>query len=491
MAKHTQSEQFDQLVGAILARPKAAVPRASASLARLGSVAAALRDLPRDNFRSSLKSDLQRRALVSSKPTAVREIRQSATAYLTVSDAAAAIEFYKKAFGAVEVMRLQGPGPRVGHAEIRVGNSSIYLADEFPEYGIRGPQSFGGSPIKMNLDVDDVDAFALKALAAGATVVRPIQDQFYGERSGQFGDPFGYTWNISTRTEDVTGAEMQRRMDSMIQAGDQAPSEAPPTGAQVNFIRKGFTTLTPYLVLQDAAGAIDFVKKTFTAEEIFRDIGSAGGIHCEVRVGDSMMMIGGGGPGVSWKGESRPMPFHVYVTDTDAAYRRALGAGATTLYEPADMPYGERSAGVKDPAGNVWYIATFRGDSYKSPGAPTVQPYMHPRRAEPVIRFLKQAFGAVDLGQHADAEGIVHHATIKIGDSQLELGEANGPYVPMPGMFYLYVLDADACYRRAIAAGGTSLYEPADMPYGDRIGGVKDPFGNEWCIATHIKDITA
>ena len=489
MAKRNQFEQLDKLLDVILSRPRGPMPRVKGALGTFARVFPPLLDLPSPDFRSRLKADLQRRALMASKPGVVREIRQTATAYLIVNNAAAAIEFYKNAFGAVEVMRLAGPGPRIGHAEIRVGNSSIYLADEFPEYGIRGPQSFGGSPVTINLEVEDVDAFAAKAVAAGATVERPIQDQFYGERSGKFADPFGYTWNLSTHTEDLTGPEMQRRMDAMTQQGDPSTSAAP-AEPKVNFIRKGFTALTPYLVLQDAAGTIDFLKSTFAAEETFRDIGSAGGIHCEVRVGDSMMMIGGGGPAVSWKGESRPMPFHVYVTDTDAAYRRALGAGATSLYEPADMPYGERSAGVKDSSGNFWYIATARGDSYKSLGAPTVQPYMHPRRAEPVIRFLKQAFGAVDLGQHADAEGIVHHATIKIGDSQLELGEAQGPYQPMPGMFYLYVPDADAKYRSALAAGATPLYEPNDMPYGDRVGGVKDPFGNEWCIATHFKDMT-
>lgn len=422
---------------------------------------------------------------MASKPAAASETRQTATAYLCVNGAAAAIEFYKNAFGAVEVMRLNGPSPKIGHAEIRIGNSSIFLSDEFPEYGSLGPKSIGGSPIQMKIEVDDVDAVARQAVAAGATVVRPIQDQFYGERSGQFADPFGYTWNISTRTEDLTGTEMQRRMDAMMQPGSEDASQTP-AAPKVNFIRKGFTALTPYLVLQDAAGTIDFVKRTFGAEEIFRDVGPAGGIHCEVRVGDSMIMIGGGGPGVSWKGESRPMPFHVYVTDTDAAYRRALDAGATSLYEPADMPYGERSSGVKDPAGNFWYIATFKGDSYKSLGAPTVQPYMHPLRAEPVIHFLKQAFGAIDLGRSTSPDGVVHHVTLKIGDAAFEMGEAQGPYQPMPGMYYLYVPDADALYRRALSAGATSMYEPVDMPYGDRIAGVKDAFGNEWCIATHI-----
>jgi PhnB protein len=487
MAKQQLSEQLDKLVGAILAQPASAPARLTGKLARLAPIASALRDLPKESFRSSLKAELQRRALMASKPTVAHEVHQTATAYLIVNGAAAAIEFYKKAFGAVEVLRLDGPGPRIGHAEIRIGNSLIYLADEFPEYGTRGPQSFGGSPVTIKLLVEDVDSFAAQAVAAGATVVRPVQDQFYGERAGRFADPFGYTWNLSTHKEDLTGEEMQRRMETMLQEEGLAPSETP-AASTVSFIRKGFTTITPYVIVQDATVTIDFLKSTFGADEIFRDIGSAGGVHCELRVGESMMMIGGGGPGLAWKGEAQPMPFHVYVENTDAAYRRALEAGAESLYEPADMPYGERSAGVKDASGNFWYIATRLTGSYRPLGYPTVQPYMHPLRAEPVVNFLKQAFGAVELGRSTSPEGIVHHTTVKIGDGFLEMGEAQGPYQPMPGMYYLYVPDADALYRRALAAGATALYEPADMPYGDRVGGVRDAFGNQWCIATHIKD---
>ncbi len=410
---------------------------------------------------------------MASKPATPSEVRQTATAYLCVNGAAAAIEFYKNAFGAIEVMRLNGPGPKIGHAEIRIGNSSIFLSDEFPEYGSLGPQSIGGSPVQMKIEVDDVDAVARQAVAAGATVVRPVQDQFYGERSGQLADPFGYEWKISTRIEDLTGAEMQRRMDALMEAdiGDasQDASQASAT-PKVNFIRKGFTTLTPYLILQDAAGTIDFVKRIFGAEEIFRHIGSAGGIHCEVRVGDSMMMIGGGGPGVSWKGESRPMPFHVlrhgYGCCLPARSRR--GSHLTLRACGHALRRALRLAS-RIASGNFWYIATFKGDSYKSLGAPTVQPYMHPLRAEPVIHFLKQAFGAVDLGRFTSPDGVVHHATLKIGDGHFEMGEAQGPYQPMPGMYYLYVADADAMYRRALAAGATSVSEPADMPYGDRV----------------------
>jgi uncharacterized glyoxalase superfamily protein PhnB len=107
-----------------------------------------------------------------------------------------------------------------------------------------------------------------------------------------------------------------------------------------------------------------------------------------------------------------------------------------------------------------------------------------------MIDFLKKAFGAEDLGRFTSPEGVIHHATLKIGSSHLELGEAQGPYQPMKSMFYLYVPDCDSLYRRAIAAGATSIMEPIDHPYGDRSGGVKDAFGNQWYIATHIKDVT-
>jgi PhnB protein len=254
-------------------------------------------------------------------------------------------------------------------------------------------------------------------------------------------------------------------------------------------VPKGFRTLTPYPVVQDAPGLIDFVKQTFAAEETFRTVGSAGGIHCEVRIGDSMMMIGGGGPGLSWRGEARPMAFHVYVRDTDATYRSALQGGAVSLQEPADQPWGERTANVRDPFGNHWYIATFQGENYFSEGAPTVQPYLHPLRGEPLIDFLKRSFDARELDRATSPEGAVLHTTLKIGDSALEMTDADGPYQPMASMFYLYVADVDAVYRRALEAGATSISEPVDQSYGDRSAGVKDAFGNQWYIATHIKDV--
>ena len=136
------------------------------------------------------------------------------TPYLIVGDAAAAIEFYKRAFGATERMRLADPSGKVGHAEIVIGDSAVMLADEFPEMGARGPKSLGGSPVGLAVYVEDVDAMAERAVAAGATVVRPVQDQFYGDRSGTFEDPFGHKWTLATHKEDVSPEEMTRRFEA-------------------------------------------------------------------------------------------------------------------------------------------------------------------------------------------------------------------------------------------------------------------------------------
>ena len=144
-----------------------------------------------------------------------------ATPYLCCNDAARAIEFYKQAFGATEAMRLSEPGGRIGHAEIRIGDAPIMLSDEYPEMDVRSPQSLGGSPVLIHLYVDDVDALASRAVAAGAKLLRPVADQFYGDRSGTLTDPFGHRWMIATRKEDVSAAEMQKRYDALMKAGGE------------------------------------------------------------------------------------------------------------------------------------------------------------------------------------------------------------------------------------------------------------------------------
>ena len=133
------------------------------------------------------------------------------TPYLIARNASAAIEFYKKAFGATETFRMAQPDGRVGHAELKIGDSVFMLADEFPEMGVKSPAALGGTPLTLLLYVADVDAAAARAVAAGAKVKRPVKDQFYGDRSGTFEDPFGHVWTIATHKEDLSAEQIERR----------------------------------------------------------------------------------------------------------------------------------------------------------------------------------------------------------------------------------------------------------------------------------------
>lgn len=147
----------------------------------------------------------------------------SITPYLITHDAAGAIEFYKQAFGATELMRLPGPGGKVMHAEIKVGDSPIMLADEFPDMGIHSAKSLGGSPVSLMIYTEDADAMFARAIAAGATEQKPLADQFYGDRSGTIGDPFGHSWTIASHIEDVSPEEIDRRFQEMMsQMGDHS-----------------------------------------------------------------------------------------------------------------------------------------------------------------------------------------------------------------------------------------------------------------------------
>src|SRR5512140_1811642 len=131
----------------------------------------------------------------------------SITPYLIIKGAAKAIDFYKAVFGATERMRMPGPNGMIAHAELNLGDSVVMLADEMPAMGFRSPETIGGSPVGILVYVKDVDDCAAKAVAAGAKALKPVQDQFYGDRSGTFADPFGHIWTISTHVEDVSPAE--------------------------------------------------------------------------------------------------------------------------------------------------------------------------------------------------------------------------------------------------------------------------------------------
>jgi len=143
----------------------------------------------------------------------------SLTPYLVITGAAKALEFYKQAFGAVEVFRMDGPDGRVHHAEIKVGDSHIMLADEYPEMGARGPRTIGGSPVSLMLYVEDVDATVGRAVEGGATLKRPVADQFYGDRTGGIEDPFGHAWYVATHIEDVPSEELQKRAAAAAHQG--------------------------------------------------------------------------------------------------------------------------------------------------------------------------------------------------------------------------------------------------------------------------------
>lgn len=157
---------------------------------------------------------------------AVPDGYHTATPYLIVNGAAQAIDFYKKAFDATELFRMAGPDGRVGHAEIRIGDSVIMLADETPDMGYRSPRSLGGAAVSTMLYVEDVDDRFNRAVAAGAQVQRPLANQFYGDRSGTLEDPFGHVWTIATHVEDVPPDEMKRRMESFTKQQKASKQQA-------------------------------------------------------------------------------------------------------------------------------------------------------------------------------------------------------------------------------------------------------------------------
>ena len=280
MAKISVYDQLDEAVQAIVTGrggAKAGTPRpeGDARTLPLMRVAAELRDLPRESFKARLKSDLRRSASMATLAAPVPAIRAGAAAYLTVKNAARAIEFYKRAFGAIEKGRLSMPSGEIGHAEIEIGGSTIMLSDEFPEYGGVSPETLGGSPMRMHLYVDDVDAFAERAVAEGAKIARPIADQFSGDRSGLLADPFGYTWIVATHKEVVSLEEIQKRFTAMA-----PPPEGKQTG--VNPVPKGYRTVTTYLVARDADG-VYAMSAICTHAGCFLDDGSqtiAAGLDC-------------------------------------------------------------------------------------------------------------------------------------------------------------------------------------------------------------------
>lgn len=276
--------------------------------------------------------------------------------------------------------------------------------------------------------------------------------------------------------------ELERRA-AMTTAG-----MSPHAGDRVNPVRKGFHTITPYLIVPGAAKLVEFAEQAFGAEEVLRvqRPGTNLIMRAEIRIGDSMIELAD----ANEQFPPTPAALHIFFEDMDAVYRRALEAGAVSIAGPADHEYGERGASVRDASGNYWYLARNLGANYIPEGLRTVNIYLQSQGTTRLIAFLKNAFAAEEVLVAKSSGGIVQHAKMKIGDSIVEMSEAHDPYPSMAMTIHVYTPDCDALYGRALRAGATSLMPLKDEPYGDRIGGVTDPFGNRWFVATHLKDVT-
>ena len=261
-------------------------------------------------------------------------------------------------------------------------------------------------------------------------------------------------------------------------------SSAAVAAKAAHYMRPGFTSITPYIIVNGAAQFLEFLKNAFDGVERLRVPAPDGTLmHSEVAIGNGIIEAGDANAQIP----PAPTDVHLYVDDADATFDRALVAGASPIYRPTDEhPSGDRWGAVKDPFGNRWYIATPLGWTPGPEGLRTIQPYLHLRAAHNMISFMEAAFGAEAMGVHKSPDGIVRHATMRIGNATLEIDEAHGEYQPKPCVLHVYVPDADAMYAQALRAGATSVEPPADKPYGDRSAGVRDQFGNTWYLNTYM-----
>ena len=247
----------------------------------------------------------------------VREGFHTITPYIVVPGAAGLIDFMKKAFEGTEIFRVARPGTSlIMHAEVRVGDSMIEMAD--------ATEQFPPTPAAIHIYVKDVDRVYSQALEAGAKSLRGVVNQPYGDREGSVEDAFGNHWYIATH---------------------QGAAHVPP----------GMRTVTPFLIVPGADRLMSFVEKAFGAEQMEKHMAPDGIVaHAMVKIGDSMLEMSD----VHGEWGPRTNTIHLYVPDTDELYTRALEAGAISIQPPADQPYGDRSAGVTDEFGNRWFIAT-------------------------------------------------------------------------------------------------------------------------------------
>jgi uncharacterized glyoxalase superfamily protein PhnB len=254
-----------------------------------------------------------------------------------------------------------------------------------------------------------------------------------------------------------------------------------PTRPQLAYAWPGLAAITPYLVAERAAELIAFLKDAFCGTEQTRASTSDDTVPRAVAIGNGAVEVSE----ASAANPSAPCAIHLYVEDADAVYARGLQAGAASIYEVADQPWGDRQGAVKDAWGNHWYIAKANWEP-GSEGISTVQPFLHLHDAGGIIPFLVAAFDAEDLGTACSDDGVVLHGTIRIGNATLEIDEAHETFPPMPCWLHVYVPDVDRAYAQAVSAGATPMEAPQEKRDGERSAAVKDAWGVRWLIATRV-----
>lgn len=301
------------------------------------------------------------------------------TPQLTIKGVDDAIAFYEAALGAERLFAMPGPDGATVHAEIRIGDSIIMLDEENVEQGMRSPLSIGGTAATLMVYLDDADTTYAAAVQAGAEVLMPIEEQFWGDRYGELVDPFGHRWALATHVEDLTPEQMGQRAQLL----GPPPTEGSKKGKKAKKPKKGapppwkeiagtpatdptpepYHTVTVAIVVDDAASAIAFYEKAFGAtqrEAMPDDSGKL--LHAELSIGDSILMLSDefpqmGGTSAKTLGGSS-VALHMYVDDVDGAVARASEAGATTAMPVADMFWGDRYGAVVDASGFMWGVAT-------------------------------------------------------------------------------------------------------------------------------------
>jgi PhnB protein len=400
------------------------------------------------------------------------------TPYLHVKSSAALIDFASRAFGAKEIERHASAGT-VHHAKIQIGDSILEMSDAREPDAPAMP-----TMLYMYLEsADQVHASYDRALAAGGTSLDAPALKPYGDLVGTVEDPSGNRWYIASQVKTHMSAEARKKS-----VGAQ---DAPNTSATVSYIRKGFRTLTPYLIVNGAAAEIDWMKAGLGATEVFRVAPGSGEkvMHAELRVADNAVEISD----ATAEFPARTTMNMLYVADPDAAYARALSAGATSMYPVSTKPWGDRDGVVVSPGGVAWCLTSRGPGEHITPDTPSLVTGFTADNASDYVDFMKRAFGAEEVFAHRTPDGTLIHGRVRIGNSILGGGdrhtESPRKRSAMPFLMHMYVPDVDATYANALAAGATSVRGLEDAPYGDRTATVADPFGNLWSLATHVRDV--